>query len=243
MRIDDSTAIWNNMSTHSPTNAPNTGEILFYQTDDGATRIEATLVDETIWLTHTQMAQLFQKSPSTIVEHIRNIFNEQELKEDAVIRKFRITASDGKKYDTNHYSLDVIISVGYRVSSKRATQFRIWATGVLRGDGLASCIASIEQGFGDTLLYPNVANRAAHLLYFIIKNHPLVDGNKRTGAFLFLCYLRLNQHLLAKPVEQLINDHTLVALTLLLAESAATQKDLMTGLVEHFLLLKDTQNP
>ncbi|BAS49014.1 death-on-curing protein [Aggregatibacter actinomycetemcomitans NUM4039] len=97
--------------------------------------------------------------------------------------------------------------------------------GQQRNSGLASAIATIEQGFGDTLFYPNVASRAANLLYFIIKNHPLTDGNKRTGSFLFLWYLRLNQHLLAKPVEQLINDNTLVALALLVAESLPEQKN------------------
>ncbi|WP_032092335.1 virulence protein RhuM/Fic/DOC family protein [Necropsobacter rosorum] len=113
--------------------------------------------------------------------------------------------------------------------------------GQLRSDGLASAIATIEQGFGDELFYPNVASRAAHLLYFVIKNHPLADGNKRTGSFLFLWYLRLNQPLLAKPVEQLINDNTLVALALLVAESLPAQKELMIKLIEHFILLKDTQ--
>lgn len=111
----------------------------------------------------------------------------------------------------------------------------------LRNDGLASAIATIEQGFGDELFYPNVASRAAHLLYFVIKNHSLADGNKRTGSFLFLWYLRLNQSLLAKPVEQLINDNTLVALALLIAESLPEQKELMIKLVEHFILLKQTQ--
>lgn len=110
--------------------------------------------------------------------------------------------------------------------------------GQLRGAGLASSIATIEQGFGDELFYPNVASRAAHLLYFVIKNHPLADGNKRCGSFLFLWYLRLNQHLLDKPVEQLINDHTLVALALLVAESLPEQKDLMVRLVEQFVMLK-----
>ncbi|WP_225784591.1 virulence protein RhuM/Fic/DOC family protein [Xenophilus sp. Marseille-Q4582] len=110
--------------------------------------------------------------------------------------------------------------------------------GQLRGDGLASAIATIEQGFGDEWFYPNVASRAAHLLYFVIKNHPLADGNKRTGSFLFLWYLRLNQHLLARPVEQLINDNTLVALALLVAESLPEQKALMVRLIEHFVLLK-----
>ncbi|MFZ2289738.1 MAG: virulence protein RhuM/Fic/DOC family protein [Halopseudomonas yangmingensis] len=110
--------------------------------------------------------------------------------------------------------------------------------GQLRGDGLASALATIEQGFGDELFYPNVASRAAHLLYFVIKNHPLADGNKRSGSFLFLWYLRINQHLLARPVEQLINDNTLVALALLVAESQPDQKALMIRLVEHFILLK-----
>jgi prophage maintenance system killer protein len=111
--------------------------------------------------------------------------------------------------------------------------------GQVRGEGLASAIATIEQGFGDEWFYPHVASRAAHLLYFVIKNHPLADGNKRSGSFLFLWYLRLNQHLLAKPVERLINDNTLVALALLVAESKPEQKDLMIRLVEHFVLLKD----
>jgi prophage maintenance system killer protein len=111
--------------------------------------------------------------------------------------------------------------------------------GQLRGDGLASAIATIEQGFGDELFYPNIASRAAHLLYFVIKNHPLADGNKRSGSFLFLWYLRINQPLLAKPVEQLINDNTLVALALLVAESQPDQKELMIRLIEHFILLKE----
>ena len=110
--------------------------------------------------------------------------------------------------------------------------------GQVRGEGLASAIATIEQGFGDTLFYPNVASRAAHLLYFVIKNHPLADGNKRCGSFLFLWYLRLNQTLLARPVEQLINDNTLVALALLVAESLPEHKELLVRLIEQFVLLK-----
>jgi prophage maintenance system killer protein len=110
--------------------------------------------------------------------------------------------------------------------------------GQLRGAGLASALATIEQGFGDELFYPNVASRVAHLLYFVIKNHPLADGNKRSGSVLFLWYLRLNQHLVAKPVEQLINDNALVALALLVAESQPDQKELMIRLTEHFILLR-----
>lgn len=111
--------------------------------------------------------------------------------------------------------------------------------GRVRGDGLASALATIEQGFGDELFYPNVASRGAHLLYFVIKNHPLADGNKRCGSFLFLWYLRRNAALLARPVEQLINDNTLVALALLVAESLPDQKTLMIRLIEHFILLKE----
>jgi len=109
--------------------------------------------------------------------------------------------------------------------------------GQLRGEGLHSAIATIEQTYDGEPLYPNVASRAANLLYFVIKNHPLTDGNKRTGSFLFLWYLRLNKLLLAKSVDELVNDNTLVALALLVAESKPDQKELMIKLVENFILL------
>ncbi len=117
--------------TNLPNN-PNPSGILFYQTEDGKTRLHVRLEDETVWLSQKMMAGLFQKDIRTINEHIRNIFDEGELSPDPVIRKFRITAEDGKTYETNHYNLDVIISVGYRVKSHRGTQFRIWATHRLR---------------------------------------------------------------------------------------------------------------
>ncbi|QVK24713.1 virulence protein RhuM/Fic/DOC family protein [Shewanella dokdonensis] len=317
-------------------------------TQDGQLTLNVTFEQETVWLNQAQMCILFDKNKRTISEHIRNIFQEAELEEAAVVRKFRTTASDGKSYETNHYNLDVIISVGYRVKSQRGVLFRQWATKTLkqhlidgytlnqhrlaqrgiefnqaiqllsqtlsnqtllnsegsavvavisdyarswsllqgydeqslkdvthqqdamipleleaviaaieqlkqtlvdkgeatelfaqlRGNGLASSIQTIEQGFGGEWFYPNVASRAAHLLYFVIKNHPLVDGNKRTGSFLFLWYLRLNQHLLGKPIHDLINDNTLVALALLVAESLPDQKALMIRLIEHFIVLK-----
>ncbi|MBX3680875.1 MAG: virulence RhuM family protein [Rhodocyclaceae bacterium] len=314
--------------------------------------VEVRLEGETVWLSQGQMAALFATSTDNISLHLKNIFSDKELDERSTTEDFSVVRQEGARQvrrRLKHYSLDAIISVGYRVSSARATQFRIWATGVLRqhlvegyslnqrrlqergiefeqavsllartldsrqlvndegravlqvigdyarswnllqgydeqsltgqratqremraleldavlaaiaqlkaeliakgeatelfgqlrGDGLASSIATIEQGFGDELFYPNVASRAAHLLYFVIKNHPLADGNKRTGAFLFLWYLRLNQHLLACPVERLVNDNTLVALALLVAESLPEQKDLMVKLVEHFVLLSE----
>lgn len=107
-------------------------EIILYQTEDGGTRVQVRLQDETVWLTQKQMAELFGKDVRTINEHIQNVFVEGELVADSVIRKFRITAADGKTYETQHYNLDAIISVGYRVKSLRGTQFRIWATQRLR---------------------------------------------------------------------------------------------------------------
>ena len=112
--------------------AADSGEFLLYTTEGGATKLEVRLVGETVWLSQRQMSDLFQKDVRTISEHIRNVFSERELVEDPVIRKFRITAADGKSYEVVHYNLDVIISVGYRVKSHRGVQFRIWATQRLR---------------------------------------------------------------------------------------------------------------
>lgn len=328
-----------------------TQQIQIFTSADGQVQLEITLAQETLWLSQVQISELFATSTDNVSLHLKNIYTEQELSESATTEDFSIVRQEGSrqvKRQIKHYNLDAIISVGYRVSSSRATQFRIWATntlkkhlvqgytlnqrrlqergiefeqavtllsstlanqqlvndegaavlavisdyarswsllqsydeqslselpnkqvnmqalhidnalaaiaklkqtliakgeatdlfGQLRGDGLASAIATIEQGFGDELFYPNVASRAAHLLYFVIKNHPFADGNKRSGSFLFLWYLRLNQSLLAKPVEQLINDNTLVALALLVAESLPNQKELMVRLIEHFVLLK-----
>lgn len=111
---------------------PPRSEILIYQTQDKLTRIEVQLEMETVWLSQKQMAELFQTTVPNISIHIRNIFEEGELRETSVIKEYLITASDGKKYSAKHYNLDVIISIGYRVKSVRGTQFRIWATQRLR---------------------------------------------------------------------------------------------------------------
>ncbi len=323
-------------------------QIQLFTSADGQAQLQVALEHETVWLSLQQLTELFARDKSVISRHLKNIFDSNELQREAVVAKKATTAADGKTYQVEYFNLDAIISVGYRVNSARATQFRQWATSVLRqhlvegytfnqrrlvergiefeqavillsrtlanqqlvneqgravlqvigdyarswtllqrfdeqnlpeqntsqtdmralaqddvlvaiaqlkatlmakgeatelfgqlrGDGLASAIATIEQGFGGEWFYPNVASRAAHLLYFVIKNHPLADGNKRSGSFLFLWYLQLNQHLLARPVEQLINDNTLVALALLVAESLPEQKELMVRLVEHFVLLR-----
>lgn len=111
---------------------PNNGSIILYQTEDGKSRIEVTLCNDTVWLTADQMAELFQRNKSTISRHIKNVFEDGELNPDSVVAFFATTATDNKKYQVAYYNLDMIISVGYRVKSHRGVQFRIWATQVLR---------------------------------------------------------------------------------------------------------------
>jgi hypothetical protein len=106
--------------------------IEIYQTEDGQAQIDITLEQETVWVTQSQMTELFDKNKRTISEHIRNIFKESELNQEAVVRKFRTTAGDGKNYQINHYNLDVVISVGYRVKSQQGVRFRQWATKTLK---------------------------------------------------------------------------------------------------------------
>ncbi len=115
------------------------GEMLIYQTEDGLTKIDVSMQNETVWLSLEQMSDLFQRDKSTISRHIKNIFDEGELNRNSVVANFATTAADGKTYQVDYYNLDVIISVGYRVKSQRGVQFRIWAAGVLK--------AYIKKGF------------------------------------------------------------------------------------------------
>ena len=108
------------------------GEILMYQTEDGLTKIEVELRDETVWLTLEQIAELFQRDKSTVSRHIKNVFVEGELNRESVVANYATTATDRKIYHVDYYNLDMIISVGYRVKSLRGVQFRIWATAVLK---------------------------------------------------------------------------------------------------------------
>ena len=108
------------------------GEIILYQTEDGVTKLNVNLREETVWLSLDQMAELFGRDKSTISRHIRNIFSEGELIRDSVVANFATTASDGKTYQVDYYNLDVIISVGYRVKSQRGVQFRQWASRILK---------------------------------------------------------------------------------------------------------------
>ena len=153
------------------------GEIIIYQMPDGSTNLDVRLENETIWLTQAQMVMLFERDQSVISKHIRNIFQEKELDKISVYAKFAYTATDGKSYNVEHYNLDVIISVGYRVKSQRGTQFRIWANKVLEKNGI---------------------------LY------------KANGS-------------------RLIENNTLVALTLMIAESRTEEKDMMLKVVVNLI--------
>ena len=267
------------------------GEILVYEAPDGSAQVDVRLDQETVWLNQEQMAELFGRERSVVTKHIRNVFKEVELDPKATSAKFAQVRSEGGRTvtrDVDHYNLDVIISVGYRVKSQSGTQFRIWATRTLREhlvrgytlnqqrfarnaaeleaalnlvrraavarlkadlfargeatelfgrepkDGLAALLGNLDQSvFGDPA-YPTIESKAAHLLYFVVKNHPFTDGNKRIGSFLFVDFLNRNGRLF-RHGEVVINDVGLAALALLVAESAPKDKDVMIRLVMHML--------
>ena len=320
--------------------------------ESSAGEVVVTVGQETVWLTQAQMGDLFAKNKRTISEHIRNLFREEELDEAAVVRNFRTTASDGKSYDVQHYNLDVIISVGYRVKSPQGVRFRQWATRLLkehllkgytlnqqrfeqnareleaalalvrkaargegldlasgrglveiisrytqtflwlqrydeglltepagteggellsdiqamqalgelkqqlmargeatelfarpRGDGLGALLGNLAQSVFGQSAYPTVQSKAAHLLYFVVKNHPFADGNKRSAAFLFVDFLHRNRALWLANGEPIINDTGLAALTLLVAESDPAQKETLIRLMINMLTPSPTELP
>lgn len=313
--------------------------VLIYQAKNGAIELRGDSVHETLWATLDQIAAVFGRDKSVISRHLRNIFAEKELDRKSVVAKNATTAKDGKTYQVEYYNLDVIISVGYRVNSKTATQFRQWATKTLRehitkgytinrkqvvknhaaflkavadvqallpehvaldpkailelvkefsstwmsldaydkelltpvgtskktikltGTELTDAIANLRtellkkgeatdifaqeraegniegiignvmQSLGGASVYPTIEEKAAHLLYFMVKNHPFVDGNKRSGAFAFIWFLRKAR---SKTVRN-INPGALTALTLLIAESNPDKKSQMTALITQIL--------
>ena len=191
--------------------------ILLYPQAGGSDATEVRLEGDTVWLTQKQMAELFATTPENILMHLKNVYQEGELRESVTAKDFLVVRQEGKrqvKRQLKHYNLDAIISVGYRVNSTQASHFRQWATRVLR--------EHLTQGF-------SIEERAAHLLYFVIKNHPFSDGNKRSGAFLFLLYLR------QEGMRLTLDENGLTALTLLIAESDPKAKDLMVRLVMNLL--------
>ena len=320
------------------------GEIVIYQSEEGMPALNVRLEQETVWLTQKQMAILFDTERSVVTKHLRNVLKEGELESESVCAYFAHTARDGKTYQTKFYNLDAIISVGYRVNSKRGTQFRIWATGILRGHltrgitinrqrletnareieaalelvrrtiasphlttdmgrglveviarythtflllqrydeglltepkgesggelpspgearaaiarlkadlmarneagdlfgqeqakGLEAILGNLKQSVSGKPAYPSIESKAAHLLYFIIKNHPFSDGNKRIGAMLFVDFLNRNRRLFLSSGEAAINDIGLAALALLTAESNPRDKDVMIRLCMNML--------
>ena len=302
--------------------ANNGSSIVLYTTDDGSTLLEVKLEKETVWLTQNQMAELFGRDRTVITRHIRNIFKEGELDENITCAKFAHMGVDqDQTYETKMYSLDVIISVGYRVKSINGTKFRIWANSILkqyliRGyaidqrrldhyddlkdvvrlmsraltlqdkvsegeySGLFSVITdyvyaldtldrydyqalgierttkeeifhatyenamdainALKVKFGGEDLYPSVEEKAAMLLYLVVKNHSFSDGNKRIAAMLFLWFLEKNGILYGQDGSKRIADNTLVALTLMIAESRTEEKDVMVKVVVN-LINKDNQ--
>lgn len=203
------------------------GNIIIYQPKDNFPALEVRLEEETVWLTQKQISQLFVTERSVITKHINNIFKTNELPKDSVCAKFAHTAEDGKTYQTAFYSLDAIISVGYRVNSIRGTQFRIWATNVL--------LQAVMQTFDSREVYPSLEEKAAHLLYFLVKNHSFVDGNKRIAAALFLWFMEKNRALYRKDASKRIADNALVAITLMIAESRPAEKDIMVNLIVNLI--------
>ncbi len=314
-------------------------QLVIYQTPDGNMSIDVTVQDETVWLSQGQMAELFNKDQSVIARHISNVFKEGELEKESNMQILHNTLSKFKP--TQVYSLDVIISVGYRVKSKRGTQFRIWANQVLKQyllqgyainkrtatqkydelsqlvkvlgrtiqnqekltedsrslldvvvdytyaldtldrydyqelkiedttgkeafhatyenamevirelhekfggstlfgnekDGsFKSSIGQIYQTFGGIDLYPSVEEKAAMLLYLVTKNHSFSDGNKRIAATLFLWFLNGNGILYNEDGSKRIADNTLVALTLMIAESRTEEKDTMVKVIVNLI--------
>ncbi|MFA4947870.1 MAG: virulence protein RhuM/Fic/DOC family protein [Candidatus Krumholzibacteriia bacterium] len=308
------------------------GEIVLYRAPGGAVRLDVRLEQETISLSLDQMAALFDRDKSVVSRHLKNVFVTKELERDSVVAFFATTAADGKTYQVEHYNLDAIISVGYRVNSKRGTQFRIWATRVLRDhilkgysvnerrlkelrqslklvgkvlngydvtsdqtkallhvvtdysraldllddydhqrvtrtkgriapargidydeaqriinrlrtrfhapdlfgrekdDSLQSSLAAVMQIFGAKDLYPSLEGKAAHLLYFLVKNHSFVDGNKRIAAALFLWFMEKNGLLYGKDGSKRVADNALVAITLMIAESDPAEKEAVVNL-------------
>lgn len=306
-------------------------QIVLFQSSDGVVSLPVQLESESVWLTQAQMAQLFGKDRTVIGRHIRNAIEEGEINAKTMCAKFAHVGKDGDQlYHTDIYSLDVIISVGYRVHSLRGVEFRRWATSVLkeyvlRGyainrkrlaqlgqavevmkrvsnsldteqvldvvksysaaldlldgydhqtvgkpstkarsveltyaecrvfiddmkfagssvlfgnekDGsFKSALGAVYQSFGGRDLYPSAQEKAANLLYLVTKNHGFSDGNKRIAAGLFLYFLKRNKLLLRKDGTKRIADHTLVALTVMIAESKPAEKEMMVNLVMNFL--------
>lgn len=309
-------------------------ELVPFTSPDGEIQLNVPVSRETVWLTRAQLALLFDRDIKTIGKHVNNALSEElsELNQQdngSVVAKFATTAADGKTYQTEYYSIDVILSIGYRVKSRRGIEFRRWANTVLKehllrtgngnqvplallgkvvnilkrasdtldsrqvlsvieqytyaldmlddydhqrigkpegtrppgiityeecrklietmrfnaeselfgrekDDSFKGSIGAVFQSFNGKDVYPTVQEKAANLLYFVVKNHSFHDGNKRIAAAVFLLFLE-RTGLLLESGKKRIPDRTLVALTIMIAESNPQEKDLIIHLVMHFL--------
>ena len=308
-------------------------EIVLFETKDKEISLRVPIIGETVWLTQTQMTDLFHVDRSVITRHINNVFKENELRKESNVQKMHIANSDKP---VQFYSLEVIISVGYRVKSHRGVEFRQWANGVLKRyiiqgyainekrmealektvdiqtkmlasvldvemrdvlravnlytdaltlldrydhqslekpnghrpvyrityEDCCRMVSSMEDTFQSDVfgiekengkvegilaavyqnvfggdVYPSLEEKAANLLYFMIKDHPYADGCKRIAASLFLEFLDRNQYLYKEKGEKRISDGALVAITLMVAESAPAEKDVMVKLIMNLLTL------
>ena len=303
--------------------------LIFYKSEDGNIQLNVKLEKDTVWLTQSQMSNLFGVDRTVIVRHIRNIYKSAELYEDATCAKNAQVQEEGGRTVRRtipYYNLDMIISVGYRVNSKNATQFRIWATSILKqylikgyaindqrlqqlgevirimkrnqneldakqvlsvidnyntaltllddydhqcmkrpegskatyvlsyeecrnlidqmrfnadsdlfghekDDSFKGSIGNIYQSFGGEDVYPSLEEKAANLLYFVTKNHSFSDGNKRIAATVFLYFLDKNGILYDENGNKRIADYTLVALTIMIAESRTEEKEMMVSII------------
>ncbi len=210
-------------------------KIEIYQSKDKQTVVEVKFEQETIWLSQKQMSELFNKDVRTINEHIKTIYKTEELIKNSTIRKFRIVQKEGKREvsrEIEHYNLDMIISIGYRVNSIRGTQFRIWATQHLK-DFLVKGYAINEKRLHEKRsIYPTIQEKAANLLYYIVKNHSFVDGNKRIAAACFLYFLDKNKALINQNNKTIISNEALASLTLFIATSKSEEN----AIVKRFIV-------
>ena len=315
------------------------GQVIFYKNDSGQTLFQVKFDKESLWLTQKQMADLFDKDSDTIGLHLRNIYKTNELDKNATTEKYSVVQKEGKRNvnrKITFYNLDAIISVGYRVNSKKGTQFRIWATKTLKDhlvkgysinqkrlgqlkktiqlidrtskvarsnsetkdlinvlsdyakalnildhydhqklkksdsgnevifkidyqeakvaieqlrikfggskifgnekdQSFKSSIAVIDQTFDGKELYATIEEKAANLLYLVVKNHSFTDGNKRIAAWLFVWYLDKNNILYREDGLKKIANNTLVALTLMIAESNPKEKELIINVITNLI--------
>ncbi len=180
----------------------NDTSLIMYIAEDGVTRIQATFDRDTVWLSIDQMAELFQRDKSTISRHIKNVFDERELDKNRVVANFATTAADGKTYQVDHYNLDVIISVGYRVKSIRGTQFRIWANGVLKeyllkGYAINQRIDRLER---------RVSKTEEKIDFFVRTSLPPVEGVFFQGQ-IFDAYVKFESFIQSAEKEIILIDN------------------------------------